>query len=81
MIASTFISKDQNWQDGTTTYWFVLDGTDYGTGRHFNSELFGIVDCAGDKSVVEADGDSVSNEYLAAIVLRECKITDEMIFD
>jgi hypothetical protein len=80
MIAATFSSKDQNWQSGTTTYWFVLDGTDYGTNKTFDNETFGIVDCAGEKSVVEFDGAPVHNEYVDAIVLRVCKITDEMIY-
>ena len=80
MTTATFISKDQNWQDGATTYWFVLDGTDYGTEKTFENETFGVVDCVGKKSVVYADGQPVANDYEASIVLRDCKITDEIIF-
>ena len=77
MLTSTFIGKAPNWQDGTIVCWFVLDGTDNGTGRDFDKELFGIT--SDDKSVVEADGDCVGDEYLADIVLRECKIPAEII--
>jgi len=84
MLTSTFNTKDQNWQDGTTTYWFTLDGHDTGTGLSFDAEridssVFGIVDRAGHKTVVECDGMPVPNDNISDIVLRECKITDEMI--
>jgi len=80
MTTANYISKDQHFQNASTTYWFILDGTDYGTGKTFESEEFGIVDCNGKKSVVDVDGAPVANEYTAAIVLRDCKITDEMIY-
>ena len=77
MTTATFTGKNQNSQNGTTTYWFVLDGTDYGTDREFDNETFGIVDAGGVLSTVESDGAPTQNEYLAAIILRECKITPE----
>lgn len=79
MTTANYISKDQNFQNESTTYWFILDGMDYGTEKTFESETFGIVDCNGKKSVVDVDGAPVANEYTVAIVLRECKITEEMI--
>ena len=81
MIAVTFTSKDQNWQDGTTTYWFVLDGTDYGAGCGFDHEMFGIVDDSGNFSAVESDGTSIQNDHLTHIILRYCKITAKIIDD
>lgn len=79
MITATFSSKDRNWQNESTTYWFVINGTDRGTEKSFDNQTFGIVDCNGDKSVVEADGSPTSNEYITQIVLRDCKITDAML--
>lgn len=29
-INATFTSKDQNWTDGTTTYWFDVNGEAFG---------------------------------------------------
>lgn len=79
MTQATFKSKDQNWQDGTTTYWFAMAGTDNGTGKQFDGERFGIVDEAGIFSVVAEDNIPVQNEYLSTIVLRECKITQKLL--
>lgn len=76
---ATFISKDQNWQDGTTTYWFQLDGADYRTGREFDNVVFGIVDEAGELTAVDSDNVPLRNEPLAALVARECKITEELV--
>ena len=79
MITAKFTGKDQNWANESTTYWFVIDGTDYGTEKTFENEEFGIVDCNGDTTVVDADGARTANEYVDAIVKRVCKITDELI--
>ncbi len=79
MITATYTGKDQNFQDEQTIYWFEIDGTDCEAEKIFNSEIFGIVDCNGNKSVIYADGYPVQNKYVEMIVLSECKITDEMI--
>jgi hypothetical protein len=79
MTTATFTGKDQHWANESTVYWFNLDGDDYGTEKTFENESFGIVDCNGQKTVVDVDGGTVLNEYVTAIVLRDCKITDEMI--
>lgn len=39
-----FIEKDQNWEDGETTYWYELTGTDKGTGIEFDHETIGVVE-------------------------------------
>jgi len=77
MITANFSSKDHNSMDGATTYWFTLSGTDYGSNKTFNNEMFGIVDDGTTKSVVDCDGAPINNEFTVQIVLRECKITDE----
>lgn len=81
MLKVNYITKDQNWQAGTTTYWFDIDGTDYGTEKTFDNEIFSISDCNGNLTVIDVEGYPVQNEYVADIVLRECKITDEMIME
>lgn len=78
-MKATFISKDQNWQDGTTTYWFTLDGVDYGSNREFSSETFGIVDNAGELVVVDSESMPVLNEVVVSVVKRECRLTDEIV--
>jgi len=40
-----FCGKDQNWNNGSTTYWFIVDG-----------ETFGVVESEGDSCVVDCDG-------------------------
>jgi len=66
-------STDVNHADGSIVNWFVLNGTDSGTEINFNNETFGVVNCAGQKSVVDSDGATIANEYVSAIVLRTCK--------
>lgn len=47
MTTETYISKDQNWNDETTTYWFDVDG-----------ETYGVVESSypTTKTVVDVDG-------------------------
>ena len=81
MLKVNFNGKDQNWMNETTVYWFEIDGTDYGTEKTFDCQMFGIADCNGHLTVVDIEGYPVLNEYVVNIVLRECKITDEMIME
>ena len=78
MIKAKFSSTAHNHLDGETTYWFTIDGTDYGTDKTFNNEMFGIADNGTTKTVLDHDAYPVENEYIKNIVLRDCKITDEM---
>ena len=71
MIASTFTSKDQNWQDGTTTYWFVLNGD------KFDNETFGIVVSDTDSDVVDYCGYPLQNDHIKNTVLRHCDVTTQ----
>ena len=81
MLKVNYISKDQNSMDGTTIFWFEIDGEDYGTEKTFDNETFGmaIVECNCHLTVIDVDGFPVSDEYVEWIVLRECKITEEMM--
>ena len=40
-----FVDKDQNWQDETTNYWFLVDG-----------ESYGISDSNGEQRLLDSDG-------------------------
>ena len=65
-MKATYTTKDQNWNDETTTYWFDVDG-----------ETYGVVDAGHDgKSVVDCDG-VPSDDYTA----DQFEITEEMIND
>lgn len=63
-ITATFITKDQNWTDGTTVYWFDIEG-----------ETFGVLQEGSDSKVVDCDGNPTT-EYSAS----QFTITDDMIF-
>lgn len=65
---ATFTSKDNNWMEGTTTYWFSFEG-----------ETFGIVEDGPTSSVVDYEGYPLdTNEYMLIRVKRTCVVTDEM---
>lgn len=62
-------TKDQNFADGTTIYWFK-DG---------EGELYGVADCNGRLTALDGDGMPIDyNDYLRDKVLNECVITEEM---
>ena len=66
MATLTFVSKDQNWADGSTTYWFNVDG-----------EMYGVVESCGETSFVDCDGcpDNVDVNVINAL---EGAVTDKM---
>ena len=67
MSNATYVSADQNWQDGTTIYWFEMDGETYGIAEGENA---GPLDC---------DGMPIDyNEQLARRVVESCVVTDEI---
>lgn len=67
MATATYHSKDQNWMNGSTTYWFEIDG-----------ELYGIVE-GEDDGVVDSDSSPMDyNDSLRNTVERACVVTDEM---
>lgn len=65
-MKATYISKDQNWNDGTTTYWFDVNG-----------ETYGVVDAGYDaKAVVDCDSVPTTD-----FITDNFEITEEMIAD
>lgn len=50
-----FIAKDNNVQDGQVIYWFELSGTDYGTDRHFDGDVYGVCEEGDESFVVDCD--------------------------
>ena len=78
MIA-TYTSKDQNWQDETTIYWFEISGDDTGTGASFDAQVFGIAESGGDDTVVDCDGSPCTEGDAVTIAVRNVAIvTDDM---
>ena len=76
---ATYNSKDNNRQDSTTVYWFTLTGTDTGTGREFDSEVFGISESGSESTVVDADGYPLTEgDGITIAVRRHAIVTDEM---
>lgn len=67
MATATYHTKDQNWTNGSTTYWFDMDG-----------ELYGVVEGEG-AGVVDSDGHPIDyNGDLRRSVERACIVTDAM---
>lgn len=79
MIQATFHSKVQNWENQSTTYWFTLNGADYGL-DFFENDILGIVHCEGQESVVNRDGIPIDHTWTTQIILKICEVTDEMIY-
>lgn len=78
MATAKFLSKDQNWASESTTYWFQLDGADYGTSREFAGEVFGICESGPTDSVLDAEGAPLTEgDGITIAVRRACTVTDE----
>lgn len=68
MTSATFTSKDNNWADNTTVYWFELGGEDWG-----------VSDCGGDEVIVDCDGCPINTgDARNAHLPSELIVTDEM---
>lgn len=68
-LAVTYDSKDQNWQDETTFYWFNV-----------GNETIGVSDCNGEMSIVDEDccpinTDDCGNTHLLKLIDL---VTDEI---
>jgi hypothetical protein len=75
----TFKSKDQNWQEESTTYWFELTGVDVGTGREFDAELFGVCESGADSKILDCDGCPMTvGDAVQIAAKRHCDVTAEM---
>ena len=82
MAKATYTSKDQNWQDEATIYWFQIDGHDHNSGLSFDDDQYGICESGPGADVVDSDGAPVDyNESLKLCVQRLCVVTDDMRAD
>jgi len=78
-MEARYLTKDQNWQDETTIYWFELTGTDYGTGVEFDGQTFGVAESGPDSMIVNADGAPlVDGDHEEIAVRKHCLVTDEL---
>ena len=74
-----FKSKDQNWQEESTTYWFELTGEDFGTACEFDAAIFGVRESDGESRILDCDGCPMTDgDYEAIAVKRHCIVTDKM---
>lgn len=72
-----FISKDQDWSNESTTYWFKLEGQDYGTQIEFDGDVFGVVESGPDSSIVDCDGAPLTRgDGIEIAARRYCIVTD-----
>ena len=72
-----YLTKDQNWQDETTIYWFRLDG--FGTGAVFENDTYGVAETGSDTYIVDADGTPIPyGDYDEIAVRKYCIVTNEM---
>jgi hypothetical protein len=79
MAHATFTSKDQNWIEESTVYWFSLEGDDHNSGKNFEGDVFGVRECGPDSQIVDSDGATVNyNDSLRNCVQRLCVVTDAM---
>jgi hypothetical protein len=82
MATAAFNSKDQDWNNESTTYWFEISGTDYGTGVDFEEyagELFGICESGPEMKVLDNDGAPLTGSDALAIAVTSCAmVTDGM---
>lgn len=75
-MKAEFTTKDQNYQDETTIYWFEItesSSTWIGMG-----EIYGVADCNSELTILDCDGCPVGQEY-QEILKNVLNITDEMI--
>lgn len=71
--------KDQNRADGTTVYWFELNGHDDATGVKFEDDVFGVIENEVVSQLVDADGCPVDTGYHEGMAAqRLCVVTDAM---
>ena len=76
MTITAHIGTDQDWQNETTTEWYQIDGTDYGTGFKFDRDVYGAVCCNEETpQVVDSDGfPVVATDHEAVAVRNALKI-------
>ena len=80
MATATFTHAEQDWDFGTTTYWFKLNGLDAQTQIIFRDDLYGVIESGCDEpELVGADGYPVSyRDDRPHVALRLARVTDEI---
>lgn len=74
---ATYLSKDQNWQDECTIYWFEVDSND----DALESGVYGVREAAypEEPTPLNDEGYPIDyNEHQANLVLEVCQVTDEL---
>lgn len=73
-VTAVFVEKDQDWQNGITTYWFeVVSESEY-----LESGTYGVVESGGHVDYVHEDGGTMYNENERRELAEAIEITDEM---
>jgi len=67
MATATFTGADQNWQAEQTTYWFEMDG-----------EQYGIAESGGTRDVLDTDGLPMPEGDEKNDVGAACVVTNEI---
>jgi hypothetical protein len=79
MTTAIYFAKDQNWSEESTTYWFVLNGEDYGTNQVFDNDVYGMCESDGKATLVDRDGFPLTKgDGVYVVVNRVCVVTAEM---
>ena len=77
-----YFSKDNNYSDGSTTYWFEVEesAAEYlSTINALAGDVYGISDCSGFLTVVDDESYPIGgNEFVCDYLLSNCVITDEI---
>lgn len=76
-----YTGKDQDWNEGSTTYWFELTGHQFGTASEFDGDVFGVVESGCDEPrFVDVDGCPVDGRGDEPAVRRALAdaVTDEL---
>jgi hypothetical protein len=72
-----FKSKDQNWEQEATIYWFELTGSDFGT--EFDADMFGVSESGGESRILDCEGAIIKvGDSVEKAVKRHCIVTNEM---
>lgn len=78
LLTAAFNTKDQNWSDENTIYWFDVTGTNDGD----EDGLYGISDCNGEKRLLDCDGCPCNaDDHHMAVVFDVCleSLTSDII--
>jgi len=73
-ITAKYLSKDQEWSNETTTYWFLIEGD-----SDLSGKVFGVAESGPTSAVLDSDGAPLDySEHDLNRVTKYCVVTDEM---